>query len=80
MRKNENFRGSEFSILPHTQNRKLGNLGKFAFTSMLVVFETQYPKSKNMAYEKENYNFTTWFNKKKMKIAEISEFSILPNF
>ena len=24
---------SEFSILPYTQNRKLGNLGKFSFTS-----------------------------------------------
>ena len=23
---------SEFSILPYTQNRKLGNLGKFYFT------------------------------------------------
>ena len=23
---------SEFSILPYTQNRKLGNLGKFSFT------------------------------------------------
>ena len=25
---------SEFSILPHTQNRKLGNLGNFSFTSI----------------------------------------------
>ena len=24
---------SEFSILPYTQNRKLGNLGKFSLTS-----------------------------------------------
>ena len=24
---------SEFSILPYTQNRKLGNLGKLSFTS-----------------------------------------------
>ena len=24
---------SEFSILPYTQNRKLGNLGKFSFAS-----------------------------------------------
>ena len=24
---------SEFSIVPYTQNRKLGNLGKFSFTS-----------------------------------------------
>ena len=28
---------SEFSILPYTWNRKLGNLGKFSFTSNFIV-------------------------------------------
>ena len=32
IKKSENFRGSEFSILPYTQNGKLGNLGKCCFT------------------------------------------------
>ena len=29
---------SEFSILPYTQNRKLGNLGKCSFTSNFEVY------------------------------------------
>ena len=29
---------SEFSILPYTWNRKLGNLGKFSFTSNFYRF------------------------------------------
>ena len=28
---------SEFSILPYTWNRKLGNLGKFWFTSIFYI-------------------------------------------
>ena len=36
--KKGNFTGSEFSILPYTQNRKLENLGKHSFTSN---FESQ---------------------------------------
>ena len=31
--KTKTFEVSEFSILPYTQNRKLGNLGKCSFTS-----------------------------------------------
>ena len=36
---------SEFSILPYTQNRKLGNLGKFYLHKSLVVYETQNQKN-----------------------------------
>ena len=32
---------SEFSILPYTQNWKLGNLGKFYLLTFLIVYETQ---------------------------------------
>ena len=32
-KKKETSEVSEFSILPYTQNRKRGNLGKFSFTS-----------------------------------------------
>ena len=31
--KNKMSEVSEFSILPYTENRKLGNLGKYCFTS-----------------------------------------------
>ena len=36
---------SEFSILAYTQNRKLGNLGKFYLLKFLVVYETQNQKN-----------------------------------
>ena len=32
------FEVSEFSILPYTQNRKLGNLGKCCFTSNFEIY------------------------------------------
>ena len=35
------FEVSEFSILPYTQNWKLGNLGKFYLLTFLIVYETQ---------------------------------------
>ena len=41
---------SEFSILAYTQNRKLGNLGKFYLLKFLVVYETQ--NQKNVLKEK----------------------------
>ena len=44
-RKNANFRGVEFSILPYTQNRKRGNLGKFSFT--WIFGSISKTKSKN---------------------------------
>ena len=36
---------SEFSILVYTQNRKLGNLGKFYLLQFLVICETQNQKN-----------------------------------
>ena len=35
----------EFWILVYTQNRKLGNLGKFYLLKFLVVYETQNEKN-----------------------------------
>ena len=68
---------SEFSILPYTQNRKLGNLGKYSFTSNFdnccnLRFRNdknelrQKLKGQNMLLEEKN------------KTSEVSEFSILP--
>ena len=35
----------EFLILAYTQNRKLGNLGKFYLLKFLVVYETRNQKN-----------------------------------
>ena len=64
---------SEFSILAYTQNRKLGNLGKFYLLKFLIVYGTQ--NKKNDLKEK---TLTLRFGlRRKMSISEISEFSIL---
>ena len=43
----EIFEVSEFSILPYTQNWKLGNLGKFSFTSDFDISRNLRFKNKN---------------------------------
>ena len=47
---------SKFSILVYTQNRKLGNLGKFYLLKFLVIYETQ--NQKNDLKEKTS---TLWY-------------------
>ena len=67
----ENF--PRFSVLFIGPNRKLGNLGKFYFTT---TFSSLWnPRSKN---QKDLRQKMMWLNKKNMKIFEISEFSIWP--
>ena len=44
---------SEFSILPYTQNRKLGNLGSFLLLQFLEVYETQNLKAEKMTWKKK---------------------------
>ena len=39
---------SEFSILAYTQNRKLGNLGKFHLLKFLVICKTQNKKKNDL--------------------------------
>ena len=44
---------SEFSILPYTQNRKLGNLGKCSFTSNFEVYcNFRFKNDKNELIQK----------------------------
>ena len=47
---------SEFLVLVYTQNRKLGNLGKFYLLKFLVIYETQ--NQKNDLKEK---TLTLWY-------------------
>ena len=68
---------SEFSILPYTQNRKLGNLGKFSFTSIFGSIWNS--KSKNWKNDLKEKTLTIWCGlRRKMPISEVSKFSILP--
>ena len=67
---------SEFSILPYTQNRKLGNLGKCSFTS-------NFDSSCNLRFRNDKNELRQKLKgqdmllEEKKKISEISEFSIL---
>ena len=67
---------SEFSILPYTQNRKLGNLGKFSFTSN---FERKYNlNAKTTKNElRQKLKGQDMLLVEKVKISVVSEFSIL---
>ena len=66
----------EFSILPYTQNRKLGNLGKCSFTA-------NFDSSCNLRYRNNKNELRQTLKAQDMlieekKISEIFEFSILP--
>ena len=68
---------SEFSILPYTQNRKLGNLGKCSFTS-------NFDSSCNLRFRKDKNELRKKLKSQGMlleeekKNPEIYEFSVLP--
>ena len=67
---------SEFSILPYTQNRKLGNLGKCSFTSNFdSSCNLRFRNDKNELRQKLKGQDMLLL--KKVKIFEVSEFSIL---
>ena len=67
---------SEFSILPYTQNRKLGNLGKCSFTSNFdSSCNLRFRNDKNELRQK--LKCQDMLLKEKKGISEISEFSIL---
>ena len=66
---------STFSILPNTQNRKLGILGKCFFTSNFEnCCSLRFRNDKNELRQK--FKAIKWIKKKK-KASEVSEFSIL---
>ena len=57
---------SEFSILPYTQNQKLGNLGKCSFTSN---FDSCY----NLRF-RQKLKILKWIKKKKRKLPRFASF------
>ena len=68
---------SEFSILPHIQNRKLGNLGKCSFTSTFDnCCNLRFRNDKNELRQKRKGQDMLLEEKK--KISKVSECSILP--
>ena len=68
---------SEFSILPYTQNRKLGNLRICLFLQILRVVVNQDLKTTKIWTEQKTERFQ-YDLKEKIKISEIHDFSILP--
>ena len=70
------FEVSEFSILTYTQNRKLGNLGKFSFSSN---FDSSCNlRCKNNKKARPNLKGQDMLLEEKRKISEVFKFSILP--
>ena len=67
---------SEFSILPYTKNRKLGNLGKCSFTSNFDnCCNLRFRNDKNELRQKLKGQHMPLEEKK--KTSEVSEFSVL---
>ena len=67
---------SKFSILTYTQNRKLGNLGKFSFSSN---FDSSCNlRCKNNKKARPNLKGQDMLLEEKRKISEVFKFSILP--
>ena len=67
---------SEFSILPYTQNRKLGNLRICLFLQILRVVVNQDLKTTKIWTKKKTERFQ-YDLKEKIKIFDISKFLIL---
>ena len=68
---------SEFSILPYTQNRKLGNLGKFSFTSNFDRSCNLDVKATNKLL-RQKHEAPDVLLLENVKISEVSEFCTLP--
>ena len=67
---------SEFLILPHTQNRTLGNFGKCSFASNFeTCFNFRFRNNKNELTQK--FKGQDMLSEEKHKISEVSDFSIL---
>ena len=70
------FEVSEFSILPYTQNRKLGNLGKCCFTSNFEIYcNFTFRNDKNGLIQK--FKGQDMVLEEKTFFSEFSGFSIL---
>ena len=69
---------SEYSILPYTQNRKLGNLGKCSFTlNFDSCCNLRFRNNKNELGQKlKSSGYVS--RRKNQKVSEVCEFSILP--
>ena len=51
--KKKKFKVSEFSILAYNWNRKLGNLGKFSFTSIFVSIRNSNSKTQKNDFKQK---------------------------
>ena len=64
---------SKFSILPYTQNGKLGNLGKCSFTSNFdCCYNLRFRNDKNGL--RQELQITKWIKKKKRKLSRFPNF------
>ena len=64
---------SEFSILPYTQNRKLGNLGKCSFTS-------NFDSSCNLRFRRDKNELRKKLKSQDMLLEEKKKIPRFPSF
>ena len=64
---------SEFSVLPYTQNRKLGNLGKCSFTS-------NFDSSCNLRFRKDKNELRKKLKSQDMLLEEKKKIPRFPSF
>ena len=71
---------SEFSILPYSQNRKLGNLGNMSLTSNSdSSYNSRFKNHKNMNWA-ENWKVLIWFKGKNKNFQDfqVFDFALYP--
>ena len=71
---------SEFSILPYTQNRKLGNLGNMSLPSNSdSSYKSRFKNDKNMNWAK-NRKVPIWFKRKNKNFRDsrVFDFALHP--
>ena len=71
---------SEFSILPYSQNRKLGNLGNMSLTSNSdSSYNSRFKNHKNMNWA-ENWKVPIWFKRKNKNFRDfqVFDFALYP--
>ena len=71
---------SEFSILPYTQNRELGNVGNMCLPSSSdSSYNSRFKNDKNMNWAK-NWKIPIWFKRKKKNFWDfrVFDFALYP--
>ena len=70
------FLSFRFSPIPKIENSEISE--SFLLLQYLVIWNPRSRNKKKKTFEKVNYNFKIWFNKKKWKYTRFTSFRICP--